>query len=430
MTHNPIITKVTAKLDDLYKWLEDAGHTHILAVCDNNTAGFAHQVKAKLDNDQLLTLSPSPGDVDLVPDERAIDKIFAAVEIYQTIYKMDHKSMALIAVGSGSICDLTRYVASKLGLSYYVVATAASMDGYTSTVTAPVIGNLKQTYPADAPAGVLADPDMYSDAPALLTAAGFGDIMGKFTSITDWEMEGRLGMDGYCKILSDEMHQITLECFKAKTPVSIMGALIDSGLVMQKAGHSRPAAGAEHHLSHHWEMMALMEGKPPALHGAKVGVATLVVLQAQEWLVEQDITDATWARAEELAKNFDVSAWHDDLRRCYSHAAEEVIKDWPNENSATRLALLKSIRDNWPALKALLSENIGLHPQIEAAIADMGGPTTPASLGVGRDVFVSGIHHANRLRVRFTVWRLLDLLGLLPEYAERLADAYFGCRGD
>ncbi|MCL2527250.1 MAG: iron-containing alcohol dehydrogenase [Defluviitaleaceae bacterium] len=422
MTHNPIITQVAKDSAALSQWFVMAGHTNILVIADDNTADFAKKVIGNLSTAKLFTLSPALPNTDLVPDEAAIGKIFVAAKPYQD----NRESSALLAVGSGTICDLVRYVSTRLGLTYYIVATAASMDGYTSTVTSPIVGNIKQAYPAVPPAGVIIDPAIYETAPGILTAAGFGDIMGKFVAVIDWEMEGRVipDEDMFCQDLANEMRQVTEECFKAKTPASIMDALVDSGLIIQKAGHSRPAACSEHHLSHYWEMMALMKGHTPALHGAKVGMATLAVLQAQEWLLEEEITDSMWDKAEENAASFDTALWQEDIRNHYSYASEEILALWPDETPATRAALIKAMRDNWPSLRIILFQGTGMGEKVKEAIADLGGPTTPAQLGVCRDTFVSGVLYSNRIRRRFSTWRLLDLLGLLPSYAERLADLF------
>ena len=58
-----------------------------------------------------------------------------------------------------------------------------------------------------------------------------------------------------------------------------MEGLIESGYCMLDFGSSRNASGTEHHYSHYWEMQLLQEGRPPILHGAKVGVATILVAQ-------------------------------------------------------------------------------------------------------------------------------------------------------
>ncbi|MNW58665.1 Glycerol-1-phosphate dehydrogenase [NAD(P)+] [compost metagenome] len=53
----------------------------------------------------------------------------------------------------------------------------------------------------------------------------------------------------------------------------LMTALIESGIAMLMFGQSHPASGAEHHVSHYWEMEYLRRGHRALLHGAKVGVA-------------------------------------------------------------------------------------------------------------------------------------------------------------
>lgn len=57
-----------------------------------------------------------------------------------------------------------------------------------------------------------------------------------------------------------------------------MYALILSGLAMQMIGNSRPASGAEHHISHFWEM-EVINNKLDALHGEKVSVGLILCLE-------------------------------------------------------------------------------------------------------------------------------------------------------
>ncbi len=56
-----------------------------------------------------------------------------------------------------------------------------------------------------------------------------------------------------------------------------MNALIQSGLAMLMFGQSHPASGGEHHLSHYWEMEFLQKNRRQVLHGAKVGVSTILL---------------------------------------------------------------------------------------------------------------------------------------------------------
>ena len=51
-----------------------------------------------------------------------------------------------------------------------------------------------------------------------------------------------------------------------------MFSLFDFGHVHVGFRNSRPAAGAEHYMSHYMEMKLIREGRPAVLHGAKVGL--------------------------------------------------------------------------------------------------------------------------------------------------------------
>lgn len=55
-------------------------------------------------------------------------------------------------------------------------------------------------------------------------------------------------------------------------------------------GVSRPASGAEHMLSHYWEMAVIAAGKNPELHGIKVGIATPIIAE-----IADDLTEALYS---------------------------------------------------------------------------------------------------------------------------------------
>src|ERR1041385_7402823 len=85
------------------------------------------------------------------------------------------------AVGSGTINDLTKLAAHRAGRPYMVVATAASMDGYTAFGASITDRGSKQTFACPAPRAVIADMDVIAAAPAALNAAGYADLLAKIT---------------------------------------------------------------------------------------------------------------------------------------------------------------------------------------------------------------------------------------------------------
>ena len=71
----------------------------------------------------------------------------------------------------------------------------------------------------------------------------------------------------------------------------LIEALTLTGVAMGLIGVSRPASGAEHMLSHYWEMEFIARKKYPELHGIKVGIATPIIAEIFE-IMGDEIQDA------------------------------------------------------------------------------------------------------------------------------------------
>ena len=70
----------------------------------------------------------------------------------------------------------------------FQVPTAASGDGFVTTVAAMTLDGVKKTVPSVAPICVYADTDIFSKAPQRLTAAGISDLMAKYICLADWKI--------------------------------------------------------------------------------------------------------------------------------------------------------------------------------------------------------------------------------------------------
>lgn len=115
-----------------------------------------------------------------------------------------------------------------------------------------------------------------------MIAAGFGDMLGKYTSLFDWNY-GRLSADEpYSAVVAGITEKALLSCVNHAEEIGnhtelgirvLTEALINSGLAILLFGQSHSASGVEHHLSHYWEMEYIRTGRRQLLHGAKVGVA-------------------------------------------------------------------------------------------------------------------------------------------------------------
>mgnify|MGYP000166966486 FL=1 len=190
----------------------------------------------------------------------------------------------MIAVGSGTVHDLTRYNAYERKIPFISVPTAASVDGYVSTVAAMSWYGFKKSMIAESPILVVADSRIITDAPMRLTASGVGDLLGKYTALADWKitniLDGEYICDRICEMEYDALDKLKesldgLSNRDINAYEELMYGLLLSGLAMQMTGHSRPASGAEHHMAHFWEM-AVINDEIDAYHGEKVGVGLVL----------------------------------------------------------------------------------------------------------------------------------------------------------
>ena len=247
-------------------------------VCDKNTKAAAlPYMKETFD---LYTILEVEGE-DIHANDIYVEKVQAAL-----IEDVD----ILIAVGAGTIHDLTRYVAYTRGIEFISVPTAASVDGFVSSVAAMTWKGMKKTMTAVAPLCVLADTDIFAKTPLRLTASGVSDLMGKYTALADWRICHILTGEYLCETVYNLEMEAVKEVEESLTEIKnggeeacekLMYALILSGLAMQMVGNSRPASGAEHHVSHLWEM-EIINDYVDALHGEKVSIGLILCLEYYE----------------------------------------------------------------------------------------------------------------------------------------------------
>ncbi len=193
----------------------------------------------------------------------------------------------LIAIGSGTIHDITRYCAYQQKLPFVSCPTAASVDGFCSSVAAMTWDGFKKSFTAASPSLVIADLDIISEAPIHLAKSGFGDMIGKYIALAEWKLGNLLTKEYFCSSIYQMTMDATDKVLQSGSGIltgnkeaygHLMYGLLLSGLAMQLLGNSRCASGAEHHISHLIEMEpAALQVHSDALHGEKVGVATLLV---------------------------------------------------------------------------------------------------------------------------------------------------------
>ena len=255
--------------------MEKEGFKNITIICDENTyAAAGEEIKEIIPKGKFINLKSE----NLHANEIAVQKVYECLSVENDV---------LIALCSGTIHDITRYVAYNKDIPFISVPTAASVDGFVSTVAAMTWRGDKKTFTAVSPIYVVADTDIFKEAPYRLTASGVSDLIGKYTALVDWKISsiviGEYICNKVCNMEIDAVNKLC-ECVddlvlgKLEAYEQLMYALILSGLAMQIIGNSRPASGAEHHMSHLWEMEVINKHLD-AYHGEKVSVGLILVME-------------------------------------------------------------------------------------------------------------------------------------------------------
>jgi glycerol-1-phosphate dehydrogenase [NAD(P)+] len=341
--------------------------------------------------------------------------------IVQVLVRATKEDRTYIAVGSGTLTDIVRFVSSRTKASFISIPTAPSVDGFTSASSSLALGRMKQTILGQSPSAIFADLPTLCAAPRPMIAAGFGDMLGKFTALADWQLGRLLWDEPYDEQIARRTRKAVQGCVDSVQTIGqassegvqgLMNGLIESGLCMMEAGYSRPAAGAEHYLSHFWETKLLRENRPAILHGAKVGVACVLVAQAYEELKHisrQDVTTRLRAsalpnRAQEIKR----------IETAYGPIAEDIAAiQAPFLDLTERgFELLKQkIVDHWAEIQQIAAR-VPSAQELTAWLKTVGGATTPAMLGLDDAEVALALDVAHYFRNRFTVIKLNRILGI------------------
>lgn len=348
------------------------------------------------------------------PDEEAIERARSAAESGGALY---------IGVGSGAINDLGKYVSSQTGVPYVCVATAPSMDGFAAPISAINVKKVKTTVPSRCPDAVVADLDILCVAPAPMISAGFGDVLGKLTSLTDWKLAQILFDEHWCRSTADEVGAIArrvaqaAEAIAARTPEAIsdlMKALFRAGTSVVHAGRSRPTSGGEHLFSHFVEMWHVNRGLRPPAHGHVVGVGTLLVAHIAQVLKSVSAPPRSVEKSGESVQDVLAALKIDSVPDNFG------IGKYDHDQAVQRLERIKL---RWREAVEAIAE-LPSPQEVKTILEKAGCPTRLSQLGLTRETAVQAIRWCRYLRERYTLFDLAADVGVLSQLVDELVGEY------
>ena len=430
-------------------------YSNALIICDENTEKYI----ALLGNiGKVVKLDGSSH-----ADERGIAPLMDELSL--------HDYDCVVACGSGSLHDITRYCAHEHVIDFISFPTAPSVDGFVSSVAAMTFAERKVSFESSSPVALFADERVLADSPARLTASGVGDILGKYTALFDWKIANLLCGEpiasevydlmksalGRLSALLDELisanggdtnrgvargtvdgnaahtiargavdgnaaHTIARGAVDGDITRSItrsspeyihcvMECLILAGLSMQLCGNSRPASGAEHHLSHFWEM-SLVNQPCGALHGESVGCGTLLVARHYHAAASDraHFTELLTCRPD-LARLFDRSY----LAPVFGDITDGILDENLKNRDPLTSSLNFEISRECAELAADLTSSLISPERLEMYLKAAGAPTSTAELSLpeylpkyGCPLAELSLEFAPYVRRRITLLKLLN----------------------
>lgn len=382
-----------------------APYKNVLLVADKNTYAVCGEAVAGELRGRLKDTLIYDEEGLLIPNETAVEKMSRRVT---------EDTDLIMGIGSGVIQDLCKYVSHKSRLPYQIVATAPSMDGYASVGAAMIMGNMKVTYSAHVPEAIIGDTDILKDAPMRMIQAGYGDILGKFSCLNDWKLGAVVNDEYFC----DEVYDLTYDMLRktkdlgekllkrdADAVCTLMEALVGAGVAMAYVGNSRPASGSEHHLSHFFEVVGILNNEPYFPHGIDVAYSSVCT----EMLREKLLKYKTCPTRGTGSYKFDREAWEKDIRAVYTDAADGVIalQDKLGWYETDRLPVYQS---RWDKIRDVLSEAPSSEEMLRY-IQSAGLDFTEFEKMYGRQKIENALRYGKDLKDRYTVlWMYRDLM--------------------
>jgi len=238
-------------------------------------------------------------------------------EVTELFRQAPRNADAIVGFGGGKALDVAKYVAFLSRLPYLSVPASLSNDGFCSPQSSLTIAERRNPLPSAMPFGVILDTAVCLDAPEILWHSGVGDLVSKFTAVTDWKLAFHAQgtpVDDFAALLSDaSVYQFIARPKRDLDGMRLLGtALLLNGISMSICGSSRPASGSEHLISHALDSLS----KRPRLHGLQVGVATYLIslLQNQNSGRIAALFDATGFWQAIASDPFDRAEWLEAAR--------------------------------------------------------------------------------------------------------------------
>ncbi|QYJ16070.1 hypothetical protein Rxycam_01901 [Rubrobacter xylanophilus DSM 9941] len=338
----------------------------------------------------------------------------------------------VVAVGSGTITDISKEATARTGSPpLVVVQTAASVNAFSDDMAVLFKAGAKRTVASRWPDVLLVDLAVLGSAPPAMNLAGFGDLISTWTAPADWYLASAVGMDdsyheapialvreGARRLLDDAPK---LRRSDPDALDRLARVLTLSGFTLGIAGKTAPLSGTEHLVSHLVDMAAEQCGLPLAFHGAQVAVAAVPVAAAWRLFLEE--FDPSTVDTDQLFP--DETEMEPLVRESFSGidpsgvVGEECWSDYRRKLASWHAARprVEAFLRSWPEHRARLKEMVLPPERLTRALREAGAPARFSELEppVEPEIARWALKNCHFMRNRFTLADLLFFAGRWDE---------------
>lgn len=369
-----------------------------LCVYDKNTFGaIGGKIQKHLKNGVTYIVEGE----NIHPDENVLEGIQNKIK--------EIGASVVLGMGGGVITDASRHSAFLQKVPFVSVPTCASVDGFASGSSALSLGGGKVTLPSGAPIAVVCDLETIAAAPKYLTASGVGDMLAKYIAIADWRIGKYVSGEYYCDYIADLQLDATNAIMDSIDDIAaggmdgtgkLMEGLLLSGLAMQMSGITRPASSFEHHFSHFLEVVPFKNADKNALHGEKVGIASILAANYFKSFVLslKKIPD------ENKENMFDLKKVTDYFSQFGESTVNWVIKE--NSPTISRLLDKNLLKENYKKVLECC-DIVPSGEKMKEILRKLGGKTSCEDINISKEECLELVSHCCYIRNRFTLLRLV-----------------------
>ena len=187
---------------------------------------------------------------------------------------------------------------------------------------------------------------------------------------------------------------------------------------MAVTGTSSPASGAEHLLSHYWDMTRLRDGLPLNLHGAQVGVGSVVIDHLYREIFDLDFQHA------DFEPNPNLRAARAAIEEVFGSLAPAVWPEWEAKLAARTERDLERLAQNESLIKGEIERTLLVGRKVRNVLTAAGARTAAHQLGISSEELAAAIRHGRKIRNRYTALDVAAEFGILDGFADRYAAEY------